>query len=119
MKFRPKKRAADFHGLPRYGRDGGLFQPVLEVPLRHGDMVVMHGTAIHSLYEVRFDLAAACVATETNHPKQHAVVPHGERRFSLTARHIDLDTLSPEDRELAVVQGKILDSSWAYVYDGR
>lgn len=62
MKFRPKRRAESFRGLPRHGEtesDRALFKSVLEVPLRHGDLVVMHGTAIHRLYEVSFPITAS------------------------------------------------------------
>ncbi len=42
MKFQPKKKTS----IP------GEETVVLEFPVYHGDMVIMHGRAIHRLYEV-------------------------------------------------------------------
>ena len=45
MSFRPKKKKV--RGQPRESNGS-----VLDLPLFHGDMVVMHGTEIHRCYEV-------------------------------------------------------------------
>ncbi|KAF6835908.1 hypothetical protein CPLU01_04011 [Colletotrichum plurivorum] len=68
MSFRLKKKFT-----------GGKSQVLLKFPLRHGDMVVMHGGRIHRAYE-------------------HMVEPKGKRRFALTCRRIALQTLDPETR---------------------
>ncbi|KAF9879398.1 hypothetical protein CkaCkLH20_02941 [Colletotrichum karsti] len=57
----------------------GMDPVVLKLPLRHGDMVVMHGTRIHQAYE-------------------HAVNPKGRRRFALTSRYIVPETLDASAR---------------------
>jgi len=50
MKFRPKKRSG--FGLPMTGGRSPQYMDVLEVPMKHGDMMVMHGSRIQGLYEV-------------------------------------------------------------------
>lgn len=55
MKFRPKYNKSGFGDtLPIGSRTGGgrAYKPVLEVPMKHGDMMVMHGAHIHRIYEV-------------------------------------------------------------------
>ncbi|KAK0633210.1 hypothetical protein B0T14DRAFT_418195, partial [Immersiella caudata] len=99
MKFRPKKKETGFDGFVQ--RDSkGLFQTVLEVPMKHGDMMVMHGSRIHGIYE-------------------HSVEPRGERRFSLTSRFVDPAKMaSDEDRADAQVNGAIPAAAASYAYDG-
>jgi alkylated DNA repair dioxygenase AlkB len=51
MKFRPKKKEAGFAGIvPKDSK--GLYKTILEVPMKHGDMMVMHGSRIHGVFEV-------------------------------------------------------------------
>ena len=52
MKFRPKIRSGFGDAVPKRP-SGRAYQDVLEVPFKHGDMMVMHGGLIHRLYEVR------------------------------------------------------------------
>lgn len=66
---------------------------VLNMFLRHGDIVIMHGADIQQYYE-------------------HAVSHAGKLRFALTCRYIDPESLKPADRpeyEVAADNG---------VYDG-
>ncbi len=61
MKFRPKsKHAGAFAALPK--RASGKYYEVLEVPMGHGDMMVMHGQDIHRVYEV-------CTIPDERRPK--------------------------------------------------
>jgi hypothetical protein len=47
------------------------------------------------------------------------VEPHGNRRFSLTARYIDPDRMaSQEDKDDAAVKGAIPAHAQAFAYDG-
>ncbi|KAH0424541.1 hypothetical protein CcaCcLH18_11501 [Colletotrichum camelliae] len=71
--------------------------PCLKFPVRHGDMVVMHGTRIHQAYE-------------------HSVDPKGMRRFALTSRNIVLDLLSEEKRADAIQKSILPDlpADWDY-----
>ncbi|KAH9235181.1 hypothetical protein K456DRAFT_1808702, partial [Colletotrichum gloeosporioides 23] len=71
--------------------------PCLKFPVRHGDMVVMHGTRIHQAYE-------------------HSVDPKGMRRFALTSRNIVLDTLDEEKRADAIQKSILPDlpADWDY-----
>ncbi|KAK4240107.1 hypothetical protein C8A03DRAFT_13524 [Achaetomium macrosporum] len=100
MKFRPKRKTGFF--LPTKkdrGRPG--YKEVLEVTMKHGDMMVMVGTEIQKVYE-------------------HTVDPHGMRRFSLTARYIDPEKMeSQEDRNEAITRGAIPPRAQAFVYDGQ
>ncbi|SPO00159.1 uncharacterized protein DNG_03009 [Cephalotrichum gorgonifer] len=81
LSFRPKIKAKG-----RTKRSNGS---VLDMQLLHGDIVVMHGTEIHRCYE-------------------HRVIPHGNRRFALTSRHIDLSKLdTDEERELSKELGTL------------
>ncbi|KAL0937584.1 uncharacterized protein CTRU02_207315 [Colletotrichum truncatum] len=70
---------------------------VLKFPLCHGDLVVMHGTRIHRAYE-------------------HMVDPKGKRRFALTSRHIDLETLDEQARVDAVQKSILpqISAAWDY-----
>jgi len=52
MTFRPKKKAKINTSHPPKIANGE-YAEVLSVPLFHGDLVVMHGTGIHRLYDVR------------------------------------------------------------------
>ncbi|KAK3365209.1 hypothetical protein B0T24DRAFT_428302 [Lasiosphaeria ovina] len=99
MKFRPKVKI-DF-GRPLSKNSKGLYRDVLEVPMKHGDIMVMHGQAIHKLYE-------------------HTVEPMGGRRFSLTCRYIDPDKMQSQgDKDDAAVKGAIPAASFAFKYDGN
>ncbi|KAK3336035.1 hypothetical protein B0T19DRAFT_408328 [Cercophora scortea] len=99
MRFRPKIKS----GLGEFvakRSNGKFFMDVLEVPMKHGDMMVMHGPAIQQLYE-------------------YAVEPMGGRRFSLTCRHIDPEKMaSDEDRQDAAVKGAIPEYSHSFAYNG-
>lgn len=62
MKFRPKAKFPEFDPNAKVGkRADGKYREVLEIPMTHGDMMVMHGTAIHTYYEVS---AQRCAVTE-------------------------------------------------------
>ena len=64
MRFRPKKKSSI--GGVRIGRksDNGNKKPALAFTLNHGDIVVMHGTAIHKYYEVCMNLALTGIGQE-------------------------------------------------------
>ncbi|KAL2198595.1 hypothetical protein P885DRAFT_33104 [Corynascus similis CBS 632.67] len=99
MRFRPKRNTGFF--LPTQQVQGRTcYKEVLEVTMKHGDMMVMIGTEIQKVYE-------------------HTVEPYGKRRFSLTARYIDPEKMeSQEDRDDAAVKGAIPEHAKAFVYDG-
>ncbi len=53
MKFRPKRKTSFL--LPTVQDRGNVsYKEVLEVPMKHGDMMVMAGTEIQKVYEVSF-----------------------------------------------------------------
>ncbi|SPQ19543.1 747741fe-b9b0-4527-9d33-d1795b9f6765 [Thermothielavioides terrestris] len=99
MRFRPKRGTGFF--LPTHKQLGKVcYKEVLEVPMKHGDMMVMVGTNIQKVYE-------------------HTVDPHGKRRFSLTARYIDPEKMTSQaDRDDAIIKGAIPAHAQAFVYDG-
>ncbi|KAK5656211.1 hypothetical protein OQA88_4972 [Cercophora sp. LCS_1] len=101
MKFRPKRKFLQYTDLglaPPSPGPKGRYQDVLKVPMKHGDIMVMHGTAIHRYYE-------------------HAVDPVGERRFSLTSRYIDPTKMKVDaDKADAAVKGAMPRGSQAYAY---
>lgn len=96
MIFRPKWKE-DF---PEAVRNKTHYKPVLSFNLFHGDIVVMHGAAIHRLYE-------------------HGVDSLGLRRFVLTARTIKMEALSEEDAEKAEHDGHIPERAQQWAYDGN
>ncbi|KAK4229938.1 hypothetical protein QBC38DRAFT_69141 [Podospora fimiseda] len=99
MRFRPKAKTG--FQLP-VGKDRGktAYKEVLEVCMRHGDIMVMSGTQIQKLYE-------------------HAVQPMGNRRFALTARYIDPDKMqSQSDRDDAALKGSIPAHAEQFAYNG-
>lgn len=59
--------------------------PVIEMPLGHGDMVLMHSTRIQEYSE-------------------HAVDPIGKLMFALICRYIDPHSLKPKDRPSYLVR---------------
>ncbi|KAK3694575.1 hypothetical protein B0T22DRAFT_496957 [Podospora appendiculata] len=100
MRFRPKLKSGLDESVSK-SSNGKFFMGVLEVPMKHGDMMVMHGPAIQRLCE-------------------HAVEPMGGRRFSLTCRYIDPEKMaSDEDRQEAAVKGAIPEYSHSFAYNGR
>jgi hypothetical protein len=55
MRFRPKRGTGFF--LPTHKQLGKVcYKEVLEVPMKHGDMMVMVGTNIQKVYEVRWSI---------------------------------------------------------------
>ncbi|KAK0628598.1 hypothetical protein B0T17DRAFT_588674 [Bombardia bombarda] len=99
MKFRPKIKSGFGDSLPK-NTSGSYYKDVLEVPFKHGDMMVMHGQAIHRVYE-------------------HAVEPMGMRRFSLTCRYIDPDKMKTQaDRDDAAAKGAFPEHSTSFAYNG-
>ncbi|KAK4187259.1 hypothetical protein QBC35DRAFT_385243 [Podospora australis] len=77
------------------------FHDVLQVRMKHGDMMVMAGTEIQKVYE-------------------HTVIPQGNRRFALTARYIDPTKMaSQEDREDAITKGAVPDWARQFEYQGN
>ncbi|KAL2017379.1 hypothetical protein VTK56DRAFT_2259 [Thermocarpiscus australiensis] len=99
MSFRPKRKTQFF--LPTHTENGRLcYKEVLEVVMKHGDMMVMIGPEIQKIYE-------------------HAVNPYGKRRFSLTARYIDPDKMTLQsDKDDAAVKGAIPARARAFEYHG-
>ncbi|KAK3310812.1 uncharacterized protein B0T15DRAFT_387684 [Chaetomium strumarium] len=99
MRFRPKRNTGFF--LPtKNDRGKPCYKEVLEVTMKHGDMMVMVGTDIQKYYE-------------------HTVIPHGNRRFSLTARYIDPEKMdSEEDKNEAITRGQIPQRAAGFVYNG-
>ncbi|KAK3394752.1 hypothetical protein B0H63DRAFT_555922 [Podospora didyma] len=77
------------------------FKDVIEVPMKHGDMMIMHGQAIRKLYE-------------------HTVEPMGGRRFSLTYRYIDPNKMMTQaDKDDAAVKGAISEAPFRFKYAGN
>ncbi|KAK0718857.1 hypothetical protein B0T21DRAFT_351641 [Apiosordaria backusii] len=73
---------------------------ILEVEMRHGDMMVMAGTEIQRFYE-------------------HAVTPQGKRRFALTARFVDPAKMELQsDIDDALIKGAIPPHAANFTYDG-
>ncbi|KAK7536864.1 uncharacterized protein J3D65DRAFT_553080, partial [Phyllosticta citribraziliensis] len=72
----------------------GNAKDVLNMFLRHGDIVIMHGAKIQQYFE---------------HTVEHA----GKLRFALTCRYIDPESLPPADRPSYMVEAD------QGVYDGR
>lgn len=100
MKFRPKLKSGFDDSLPKKA-SGKAFLDILEVPMKHGDMMVMHGRAIHRYYE-------------------HAVEPMGSRRFSMTCRYIDPAKMrSQADKDDAAIKGAIPEHTRNCVYNGE
>jgi hypothetical protein len=52
MKFRPKKTKKGIFEERGLNKNDKGFANVLEVPMKHGDIMVMHGEAIQRVYEV-------------------------------------------------------------------
>ncbi|KAK4145728.1 uncharacterized protein C8A04DRAFT_26473 [Dichotomopilus funicola] len=99
MNFRPKNIAKYNHRTRQYRRKV-CYTDVLSVPMKHGDMMVMAGRDIQAAYE-------------------HAVVPKGNRRFSLTARYIDPMRIADlDDRADAYSKGAIPEHAQSFAYDG-
>ncbi|KAH8886697.1 hypothetical protein GQ53DRAFT_599597, partial [Thozetella sp. PMI_491] len=94
MRFRPKASAKFPTSLVAQTAKGCL-QDILQVPIEHGDMVVMHGAL------------------------QHAVKPFGPRRFAMTCRYIDPDTMTNEaEINATLTKGAIPADSYKWAYDG-
>jgi hypothetical protein len=97
MSFRPKAKVALG---PTANNAKGTKADVLKVVLRHGDIVVMHGSGIQKLYE-------------------HAVQPKGKLRFALTCRYVRPELMAnDEERQQAQIKGKLPDGHEQYAYDG-
>lgn len=95
----------------------GTKPDVLKMVLRHGDLVVMHGTGIQKLYEVcphvSLKLAIFLIL------EQHAVTPKGKLRFALTSRYIRPELMeNDEERHQAEVKGRLPPGHEQYKYDG-
>ncbi|KAK4137082.1 hypothetical protein BT67DRAFT_448305 [Trichocladium antarcticum] len=100
MKFRPKF-GSGFRYVIKTDRGKPVYAQMLEVPMKHGDIMVMIGQEIQKVYE-------------------HTVDPRGNRRFSLTARHIDPDRMiSQEDKDDAAIKGAIPEHAQAFAYNGN
>ncbi|TDZ60602.1 hypothetical protein CTRI78_v004833 [Colletotrichum trifolii] len=86
---------------PKY-TDSSKKTDILKFSFRHGDIVIMHGTRIHQMYE-------------------HRVEPKGKRRFALTCRNIILDTLNKKTRHEAIEKGALPDITpfWDYPKPGQ
>ncbi|KAE8454543.1 hypothetical protein EG329_000166 [Mollisiaceae sp. DMI_Dod_QoI] len=99
MHFRPKKNSPI--GEPKKSKNSKANKPdSLKIVLNHGDLLIMHGTAIHAHYE-------------------HAVNPHGKLRFALTARFIKPELMQNEaDREFARLGGILPFGHEQFDYDG-
>ncbi|KAI0449461.1 hypothetical protein F5B21DRAFT_520197 [Xylaria acuta] len=82
MRFRGKKKAGFQNTI-------GTGDVMLSFVLEHGDIVIMHGTKIHQVYE-------------------HAVFAKGIRRYALTCRYIRPEMIpDPKRREKAIENGKV------------
>ncbi|KAL2130787.1 hypothetical protein VTI74DRAFT_5948 [Chaetomium olivicolor] len=99
MRFRPKRNTGFW--LPTHQEQGRTcYKEILEVTMKHGDMMVMVGAEIQKVYE-------------------HTVEPQGMRRFSLTARFIDPKKMTLQaDRDDAIIKGAIPKHAQSFVYDG-
>ncbi|KAK4161472.1 hypothetical protein QBC43DRAFT_268635 [Cladorrhinum sp. PSN259] len=99
MRFRPKSKTG-FQIPIQKDRGKVVYKEVLEVCMKHGDMMVMCGTEIQRIYE-------------------HAVQPMGNRRFALTARYIDPQKMTLQsDKDDAAVKGAIPKHAENFVYNG-
>ncbi|KAK8099288.1 uncharacterized protein PG998_012529 [Apiospora kogelbergensis] len=98
MRFRPKRKST----LGQAGNAKSGDKPsVLSFVLKHGDIVIMHGTDIHRDYE-------------------HEVTPKGKLRFALTARYIRPESIdSPTERERAIENGEVPDGIENLAYKGH
>ncbi|KAK8070945.1 hypothetical protein PG997_011148 [Apiospora hydei] len=97
MRFRPKRKTQ----LGQEGRSKRGDKPsVISFVLRHGDIVIMHGTDIQRDYE-------------------HAVTPCGKLRFALTARFVRPESIeSHEERQRAVENGQVPEGIASMAYKG-
>ena len=68
---------------------------LLKLKVRHGDIVVQHGTELQLRYE-------------------HQANPTGKLRFALTARHIRPETISPDQLWKGNLHDRFSDSNNAY-----
>ncbi|KAE9365208.1 hypothetical protein N431DRAFT_420140 [Stipitochalara longipes BDJ] len=98
MKWRPK-RLNKIVSEQENKNQRGTKKEVLSIVLKHGDIVVQHGSGIQKLYE-------------------HTVIPNGKLRFALTSRYIVPETLKKEDLEYAKKAGELPVWSSEYEYDG-
>ncbi|KAK8073793.1 hypothetical protein PG994_004692 [Apiospora phragmitis] len=97
MRFRPKRKT-------QLGQEGkgkrGDKPSVISLVLKHGDIVIMHGTDIQREYE-------------------HEVTPSGKLRFALTARFVRPESIdSLEERQKAVENGEVPEGIEAMAYKG-
>ncbi|KAL2262770.1 hypothetical protein VTK26DRAFT_115 [Humicola hyalothermophila] len=100
MRFRPKM-GKGFQYTTHTERQRTVYAEMLEVPMKHGDMMVMIGTEIQKFFE-------------------HTVDPYGSRRFSLTARYIDPEKMTlQEDKDDAAVKGAIPAHAKTFEYYGN
>lgn len=115
MSFRPKKSINVTTARGRHPRSKDYFD-VLALYLKHGDMVVMYGAAIHRIYEVwsLYVSCHLCVLTSM----QHCVEPMGDRRYAFTSRVIREDAISPAERDIARSMGTLPDNYDDFKYDG-
>ncbi|KAJ4298633.1 hypothetical protein N0V88_003664 [Collariella sp. IMI 366227] len=93
MRFRPKRKTGFW--LPMHQENGKpTYKEILEVTMKHGDMMVMAGADIQKTYEVR--------------------------NFTLTkARYIDPEKMTLQsDRDDAMIRGTIPDHAKDFIYDG-
>ncbi|KAI0475883.1 hypothetical protein GGR56DRAFT_440989 [Xylariaceae sp. FL0804] len=93
MAFRPKKKAriGNLEEIQQVKKGGAQRSAMLSFTVQHGDIVIMHGSQIHRLYE-------------------HKVDPAGLLRFALTSRYIRPETIADlARRERALVDGAIPD----------
>lgn len=112
MAWRPKtkefgdvrvRKKGDTKPLAKSGRQGN--GPVLKIILNHGDIMVMHGSAVQKFYEVVLLNFHTTVHRLTH--SQHEVVPLGNLRFAVTARRVNITLMQPEDQAAAKKAGTI------------
>lgn len=110
-------KAAFFAKLKKDGRKTA--PAVLTMPVKHGDIVAMHGSDLQRRYEVRRSCCLVfpflylsppvTVRNTTSHQSnkkanqntphtQHTVIPKGKLRYGLTCRHIKPENIPMAER---------------------
>ncbi|KAI1343572.1 hypothetical protein F5Y15DRAFT_412357 [Xylariaceae sp. FL0016] len=101
MYFRPKLKAdiPEIHCPPNVKRKNGRHH-VVKFSLNSGDMVIMHGTKIHQLYE-------------------HKVDAEGARRFAMTCRYVRPEMISDDERRAESLKKGAVPEEWQNRYHGE
>jgi hypothetical protein len=86
-----KKEIVDRLGL----KSGRSAKDLLSLHLSHGDIIIMHGEALQTYFEVCCSFRSFFLCTDH---LQHAIAPEGDLRFALTCRYIDQGSLQESRR---------------------